>query len=416
MTGLKRTLSVWRGAGLMLNIVIGAGLLALPGLVVDQAAGQALWAWLACTLVAVPLLAVFVIMGKRFPNAGGIAHFCEMAFGRSLYGAASFVFLGAVVFGLPGIALTGGYYLAEILPGQPVHFAAGLILLGALAHAVSPEIAGRVSSLIASTMLAALLVLIALGLTVVDWDGVGERIAPVASLEPAGLIAPFMMIFFAFTGWEVAAGLSEEFRDPGRDFPKAMALSFAGAVAVYVAMAFIAQTVPLGDTHEAAFVAIAKLAAGQAGAVFVALLAGLIIVANLTGAIWAVSRMVYALSRERVLPLGLTTTEAGSPLSSVALTAAALLGVLAFEWLGVLDIAGMLAIAGQNFFILYGLSALALWRLTDARWEQGLALLVTALVAALAVYEDSGVAYPIALALAGAALAKATQARRAPAE
>jgi amino acid efflux transporter len=195
-----------------------------------------------------------------------------------------------------------------------------------------------------------------------------------------------------------------------------MALSFAGAVAVYVAMAFIAQTVPLGDTHEAAFVAIAKLAAGQAGAVFVALLAGLIIVANLTGAIWAVSRMVYALSRERVLPLGLTTTEAGSPLSSVALTAAALLGVLAFEWLGVLDIAGMLAIAGQNFFILYGLSALALWRLTDARWEQGLALLVTALVAALAVYEDSGVAYPIALALAGAALAKATQARRAPAE
>ena len=415
MSGLKRTLSVWRGAGLMLNIVIGAGVLALPGLVVDQAGPAGLWTWLACTLVAVPLLAVFVIMGRRFPNAGGISHFCDMAFGRSLYGAASFVFLGAVVFGLPAIALTGGYYLAEILPGQPVHFAAGLLLAGTLAHVVSPEVAGRVSSLIASTMLAALLVLIALGLTVVDWGQVGGRVAPLSSLEPAGLIAPFMMIFFAFTGWEVAAGLSEEFRDPARDFPRAMALSFVGAVAVYVAMAFIAQTVPLGDTHEAAFVAIAKLAAGQVGAMFVGLLAGLIIVANLTGAIWAVSRMVYSLSREGVLPLNLSTTEHGTPLSAVTLTGGALLSVLGFEWLGLLDVGGMLAIAGQNFFILYGLSALALWRLTRAPGERGLAILVLALVMALALYENSGVLYPAALAAAGAGLAKATRASKASA-
>ena len=55
-------------------------------------------------------------MGKRFPNAGGIAHFAEIAYGQAFYSIASFLFMGAVAFGLPAVALTGGYYLAEIFP------------------------------------------------------------------------------------------------------------------------------------------------------------------------------------------------------------------------------------------------------------------------------------------------------------
>ena len=45
MSELKPTLTVLRGTGLMLNIVVGAGLLALPGLTVAMARDQALWAW-----------------------------------------------------------------------------------------------------------------------------------------------------------------------------------------------------------------------------------------------------------------------------------------------------------------------------------------------------------------------------------
>ena len=46
MNDLKRTLTPLRGAALMLNIVVGAGLLALPGLVIDAVGDHALWSWI----------------------------------------------------------------------------------------------------------------------------------------------------------------------------------------------------------------------------------------------------------------------------------------------------------------------------------------------------------------------------------
>ncbi|MDA8031734.1 MAG: hypothetical protein MPK62_11555, partial [Alphaproteobacteria bacterium] len=106
MNELNKSLSATRGAGLMLNIVIGAGLLTLPGLAVETAGSHAIWAWAACALVAAPLLAVFIVMGRRFPNAGGIAHFARAAFGDKAYAATSLVFLGAVALGLPCLLYT----------------------------------------------------------------------------------------------------------------------------------------------------------------------------------------------------------------------------------------------------------------------------------------------------------------------
>ena len=91
----------------MLNIVVGAG-----SACVTRSCCQSCWR--SCSLgvdrlrarITIPLLSVFIIMGRRFPNAGGIAHFSEMAFGPLAYIITSFIFLGAVAFGLPAIALT----------------------------------------------------------------------------------------------------------------------------------------------------------------------------------------------------------------------------------------------------------------------------------------------------------------------
>ena len=183
MTELVKTLSATRGAGLMLNIVVGAGLLALPGLVVESVGDHALWAWAVCAIVAMPLLTVFIIMGRRFPNAGGIAHFSEMAFGSAAYIITSFILLGAVAFGLPAIALTGGYYISEIVQGHPAFYAALLILAAALLHLVSTEVAGKISTIIASGILTALLVLVAIGFYAIDWSSAGGNMVPISEVK-----------------------------------------------------------------------------------------------------------------------------------------------------------------------------------------------------------------------------------------
>jgi len=77
VTDLKPTLTVLRGTGLMMNIVVGAGLLALPGLTVAVAGDQALWAWLVCAMASLPLLLVIIGIGMAAstgPSRQRISH------------------------------------------------------------------------------------------------------------------------------------------------------------------------------------------------------------------------------------------------------------------------------------------------------------------------------------------------------
>ena len=381
----------------MLNIVIGAGLLALPGLVVEAVGSYALWAWAVCAITAIPLLIVFIIMGRRFPNAGGIAYFSKIAFGSVAYIATSFIFLGAVAFGLPAIALIGGHYISEIAPGNPTLYAALFIMIAASSHLISTEISGKISTIIASGILVSLLFLIFIGLYTVNWDNINDKIVPISEVRLERAFLPFMMIFFAFTGWEVAASTSEEFKNPERDFPRAMIMSFFAACLIYFAMAFVVQNTTITGSYEAPFVVIAGIAFGDNGRFVIVILATIIVFANLMGAIWAVSRMVLSLSRENYLPL--KTNKNGLPVSSVVITASILLGVLSAGQLEILDINRMLALAGQNFLVLYGITGLALFKLSKHILEKFLSAVTIVIVLTLLFIQGVSVFYPIFLSI-----------------
>ena len=401
MNDLKRTLTPLRGAALMLNIVVGAGLLALPGLVIDAVGDHALWSWIMCATASFPLLLVFIIMGRRYPHAGGIAHFARMSFGDSGFIIGSLIFLGAVAFGLPAIALTGGFYLAESYGGSPTVYAVGLVVLACVSHLFSSEVAAGISTFVASTIILTLVALFIIGISGVDWDSAREQTVSISQMRLATSLMPFMMIFFAFTGWEVAAGLSEEFRNPSRDFPRAMLLSFAVAIMLYLCMAFVAQNAVGTITPEAVFVHTAERAFGQYGRLGISMLAGVIILANLHGAIWAVSRMVYSLGREGHLPFVLNVNSRGTPVSSVGLTTAVILAVLMGDGMQLFDIQDMLSIAGQNFLILYGIAGISLFRLSPSKIEKTIAVIAILLTAALAIFEGPSLLYPLCLAGAG---------------
>tara|TARA_Y100001933_G_scaffold194147_1_gene194161 strand:- start:715 stop:1998 length:1284 start_codon:yes stop_codon:yes gene_type:complete len=415
MSGLRKPLTIARGIALMLNIVIGAGILALPGLAVKQVGDHAFLAWILCALASLPLLGVFIVMGRRYPDAGGIAHYAMIGFGRRGYTVASFLLLGAVLFGLPSIALTGGHYLSGVTGLPP--FASGLLLL-ALAtamHMAPSALVSRVNALMAVVITVAI-VLLALAGALLANSGEGAAHVPSLlpeTLEPARVALPFMMLFFAFTGWEMAANTAEEFSNPRRDFPIAMLASFALTVSIYLVIAFATQRLGLDAGFETAFVDIARVSLGASGGMAVAWLAGAIILANLAGAIWAVSRMLYSLSREGILPAFVRTTRGGSPWLAVGMTSLALASVLCASGAGLFRLDWMLALAGQNFLILYGIAALSFLRIARNAAEVLLAVLAGALAAYLVVAHGLAPAYPLALVVV--ALLVAGACRPAPA-
>ncbi len=406
MADLKRTLSVWRGTALMLNIVLGAGLLTLPGLAVGMVGDAAPFVWMACAAAALPLIVVFAILGRRFPSSGGLAGILFQGFGDFGYVAATLLILGAVAFGLPAIALTGGHYAAALLGGSPHGWALGLVACAALANAVSPERAGWINTVLAAVLLALVLGMIVVGWITVqpDLGRISRLPAPLPTLE--ALSTTFMMVFFAFTGWELGANLGGEFTNPRRDFPIAMALSFVVVVALYGGLAVVVQAVDLGDREAAPFAAIFEHAFGTAGLAVVGVVAVMLILANLTAAIWAVSRMVHDAARERLLPVGLAQLRHGIPLPAVATTVATIMLMTIVGWRGYLSLDDLLAVAGQNFLLLYGAAAAVLIRTSRIAWQSGLGWFCIAIVAGVACLRGfEGALYPTVLVTAAALIA-----------
>lgn len=95
----------------------------------------------------------------------------------------------------------------------------------------------------------------------------------------------FMMVFFAFTGWEVSANLGEEFKNPKRDLSRAMALSFGVAVTLYLMLALVVAGAGEAGIGPAPFAEIFRGAYGESGSSLISAVAVLLIFANLSAAI-----------------------------------------------------------------------------------------------------------------------------------
>lgn len=406
---LNKTLTLYSGTALFLNIVIGAGLLVIPGLAYQQVAHTALLSWLICALVGLAILCVFVVLGRNYPDAGGISHYAYKAFGSFMQRVSAYLLLGAVVLGLPSIAMTGGYYLDSVfsLPSSlpfalsfhgSVHlYAVAIVLLSAVLHLSAGQSVSKVLGVIGSGVIIVLLVLLAISLMGLDFSNATKPIELIGKVDYQSALMPFMMIFFAFTGWGIAAHSAEEFVDSQRDFPLAMVASFVIATVFYLAIAWVVQQSSLSSHFESPFLLLTKPVLGDKGVYLVAMVAVLIIFANIFGAVWGISRLLYSLGQNKILPSVIAVTDKGVPKRAIIVVSLALLLTISLDYLQVLNIKSMLALAGQNFLILYGIASACLFVLTNSLRLKGLAIAVLLLVLILLYVAGVNVFYPMGL-------------------
>ena len=367
---LRKVLTVSQAVGLALTIVVGSGLLVLPGLAYRNSGGAAIYAWLLDLALVVPLLIVFAQLGARWPGAGGIAGFLQNAFSRRAAAAAEILLIGTFGLGIPAIALTGGQYFAALINVENAVVPAAIVLLLA-AGAVNwhgAGVSGNIQRALAFALCGVLFLVAAVALIFGDRT-VGTGFAPAFSaatwrdaLPAAGLV------FFAFTGWEMLSFTAEEYRNPRRDFPLAVGLSFAVVAVLYLLVAAAVQlTLPADDPQTASAPMAALLAnvAGAAGGAFVSAAAIVIILANLIGATWAASRLVFSSAREGLLPgFAAELDSRQTPRAAVALCAGVFVLAVCACAAGLLELDDMLRLAGQNFFLLYALSVAAYLKTT----------------------------------------------------
>lgn len=162
-------------------------------------------------------------------------------------------------------------------------------------------VGARTQLVLAGAVAAALVLTIAVSLPRMDPAG----LTPFAPHGIAPVGAAVVVLFFAFAGWETVAHLAEEFTDPDRDLPRAVAATIGVITLLYVG---IAAAVVLTGTYGSPavdHVAIGLLlqdGLGGSAAVAGAVVAVVISLGTTKAFVAGVSRLGYSLAGDGWLP------------------------------------------------------------------------------------------------------------------
>ncbi|MEI7105470.1 L-methionine/branched-chain amino acid transporter [Pectobacterium versatile] len=230
--GLKQELGLIQGVGLLSTSLLGTGVFAVPALVAQLAQQDSLWAWPILILLVFPIAIGFAALGQHFPNAGGAAHFVNLAFGPRMARVTGWLFLSVIPLGLPAaLQIAAGFWQAAFgwsdlgLLCVQLLTLGGIWLLGLRSAGSSANIQIVIAMLVVGLVAA------------IWWQG---DITPahipwpsVSELSWSNTFGALAVMFWCFVGLEAFAHMATEFRVPERDFPRALLIGMLVAGAVY---------------------------------------------------------------------------------------------------------------------------------------------------------------------------------------
>ncbi|MBN3144291.1 L-methionine/branched-chain amino acid transporter [Pectobacterium brasiliense] len=230
--GLKQELGLIQGVGLLSTSLLGTGVFAVPALVAQLAQQDSLWAWPILILLVFPIAIGFAALGQHFPNAGGAAHFVNLAFGPRMARVTGWLFLSVIPLGLPAaLQIAAGFWQAAFgwsdlgLLCVQLLTLGGIWLLGLRSAGSSANIQIVIAMLVVGLVAA------------IWWQG---DITPahipwpsVSELSWSNTFGALAVMFWCFVGLEAFAHMATEFRAPERDFPRALLIGMLVAGAVY---------------------------------------------------------------------------------------------------------------------------------------------------------------------------------------
>jgi len=323
-----RKFGYWAGHFVVVGSMIGAGILTTSGFILrDTGNPTALLAlWTLGGLIALCGAVTVAELATALPHSGGDYVFVRAAFGREagfVSGWATFT-LGfaaptAVVAHLALTYLTAPYAgtLSAMLPGWA---ASHIVPLGAtiliVAVGVTHTLGHRHSSglqLAATVTTACVLLGLALGGILFgtgDWNHFSAGTWPTRSQWPA-LAIGLIYVAYAYAGWNAAAYLAGEIRDPARTLPRCLIGGAATVILLYllVNVAYIYALDPVamaGKTKDEEVQPVAELAIaalfGTEAARVAATALGLCLVATVSAFLLTGSRVAYAMARTGAFP------------------------------------------------------------------------------------------------------------------
>ncbi len=324
---LDRRLGALDGAAIVVSNVIGGGIFLVPAFVAASVPNP--WAmlavWLAGGVLAFTGAMAYAELAALRPRAGGEYVYLREAFGpfaAFLTGWTSFVagFAGAIAASAVGLSS----YLGRFLPAAADTTPLATLPLGVLDLTLSPQavvaiaviallslvhILGLGPGRVVQNLLGGLKVALLVGFVAAGFgfgSGDASHFSAGGAVAPSLWVLALIPVMFSYSGWNAAAYVAEEMRDPGRNVPLALGLGTAAVVVVYLLLNLLyIYALPVVEfaTVEARVVdAAADQLFGPAVAGPFALASVVMIAASISAMVLAGPRVYYAMARDGLFP------------------------------------------------------------------------------------------------------------------
>ncbi|HBE76426.1 MAG TPA: putrescine:ornithine antiporter [Firmicutes bacterium] len=377
MTELKKTITLWKGIALAVSIVIGSGLLGLPGMTLEIGSVHSVaGGWLLITLAVIPLIYIFSRLGLRFTSAAGLSKYAEAAVGPWGGYAVSMVLCGTFTVGIPAIAWIGGAYVQKLF-GLPEHSIC-LVAIGILLLATAINLLGvRVVNLINTSSLIALVVMMMIiifanfsffdkGLQVF-----GQTLFSGSGVNFYDLWRIATLLFWAFMGWENLSFSLEEFKRPEKNIPRVYWFSFLAVIILYFGLTITSLGAEVSGVSVKGTAGLAALVGNSPFGMIQLLVMVLVIPANANAWIFGASRLYFSSGRSGILPgyLGRLAKD-NLPLNAMISSLGVYILVTMITYFLKIPVVRLVLLVTQNWLVLYVFSIFAYWKteMRGRRW------------------------------------------------
>ncbi len=362
-TKLSKDLGIPSLFAIASGAMISSGLVVLPALAFTVAGPGVVFSYLIAGILSIPTMLSKAELSTAMPRSGGDYYFIDRS-------------LGPLAGTLSGLA--AWFSLS-------VKTAFAYVGLGIFMEFLSPEINGRLFAMICCVIFTAVnlrgaghagkaqIVLVAgLLLSLTLFGGFGliyltpERFKPIAPNGFSGILEAAALVFVAYGGLTKVTSVSEEVRRPGRDLPVSMFLALIVVTIIYLLSVMICVGVLDPSVLSSTGMPVSEAAraiAGKTGLTIMSIAAVLAFLSTANAGILASARFPFAMSRDDLLPAGLSTISRrkGVPWVSVVLTGVIILLLL------LLDFTHLVKIASTMMLILFLLVNVSLIVMRESR-------------------------------------------------
>ena len=362
--------------GLIVGIVVGAGIFKAPSVVAANAGGAwtMLAAWLLGGIVSLIGALCYAELATAFPHAGGDYHFLTRAYGRKLSFLFAWARLAVITTGsIALLAFVFGDYCTRLyaLGEQSSALYAALIVIVLTAVNIAGVKAGAgTQNWLTIVEVLGLLVVAVAGLVLAP--AAATTAVPAAELGQPAFGVCMVFVLLTYGGWNEAAYISAELKDVRRNMLRALVWSMFILTALYllVNLAYLRGLGLAGMARSQAVAAdLLQQVWGSASARLISVMIAVSALTSINATIIVGARSNYALGCDwPVLGfLGRWNARTGSPTQALLVQGAVALALIAFGAFMRQGFETMVDYTAPVFWLFFLLTGLALFVL---RWRE----------------------------------------------